>query len=204
MKKIFFFLLGIFIPNFMSSQIKEGVYYGIFPGSSTPIFYEVEEGNIEPIGSPMYFDKIKIHNDDFFEISLFEEKIICEKIDIEKKDYSQKTLDENSEFNGLHYGPLSYDKEYNGFCIGIKNLKNDDILITFFKFEDFFLYKTTGKISTVENKEKKYKKLKFNINKEEWAITYNWVTDYEYNYFFDVYINGKYRFQIEVIDNGIK
>lgn len=204
MKKIVFFLLGIFIPNFMSSQIKEGVYYGIFPGSSTPIFYEVEEGNIEPIGSPMYFDKIKIHNDDFFEISLFEEKMTCEKVDIQKNDYSHKSIDGNSEFNGLHYGPLIYEKEYKeGILLGIKN-DSDKILITIFNFKDFTIYKTNGKIFEKENDSKHYKALKFNVFNEEWVITYNWITNYKYNHFFDVYIEKEYRFQVEVIDNGIK
>lgn len=207
---VIFFSFIIFAKNI---KIENGIYWGDFYQSK--MFYELNDGEVKPLGTS-FFDfneKIIIEKNCFFlKFNKISQTIICDKIEIKKEDYTPAILNSKSEFNGLHYGPLIYEKEYkDGILFAIKTLKDSTIVITIFKFEDFILYKTKGKIY-VENKNgKNYKKLTFtvfgeinNYKQEEWVLTYNWVTDYRYDNFFNVYINDKYRFQVEVIDNGIK
>jgi len=178
------------------------------------MFYEIDGGDITPLGLSFSFENIKIIQNDCIELTYFKnhpEKILCDKIDINKDDYAKSVINSSKEFNGLHYGPLIYEKFYTGgIILAIKDTADDKAIITLLELKDFILCKTIGVIS-IENNPKKYRKLKFNLcdeinnyENEEWVITYNWITDYRYDNFFNVYINGKYRFQLEVIDNGIK
>lgn len=216
MEKRFFishFVVFFFFVISAQNKIENGIYWGDFYQSK--MFYELNDGEVKPLGTS-FFDFtetiIAEKNCFFLKFNKISQTIICDKIEVEKQDYGNAILNSKSEFNGLHYGPLIYEKEYkDGIIFAIKTLKDSDMLITIFKFENFILYKTRGKIS-IENKNgKNYKKLIFIVSgeindykQEEWILTYNWLTDYSYNSFFNVYINGKYKFQVEVVDNGIK
>jgi hypothetical protein len=216
-KSIFLVLLSfLFSTTVLNSQIlNSGIYVGHFYKYKSMMFYEIDGGDITPIGTSLNFETVKITGNDSIELIYHNdspEKVICNKIPITKNDYSRAILNSNSEFNGFHYGPLIYEKEYDdGVIIAIKCLPSNDVAVTLLKLKNSKLIRTKGVVSFENKNHRSYRKLTFYVfdkiipfRKEEWVITYSWITDYCYDNFFNVYIDKKYRFQIEVIDNGIR
>jgi len=179
------------------------------------MFYEVINHEIKKMGLSFPFYGIKVEDETTFYLlidkSYFQKFMYCEKLAIEKSDYSKAEINTNKEFIGFHTGPLLGDPQYqDGILFAIKDTLNGQMLITILDLTEYNFYQAIG-IITHENCPKPHRKLSFTVNgeinkwkKEKWDITLNPITDYVWGGIFNVYINGKWRFEVEAVDNGNK
>ena len=182
---------------------------------NSPMFYEVINHEIKKMGLSFPFYGIKVEDETTFYLlidkSYFQKFMYCEKLAIEKSDYSKAEINTNKEFIGFHAGPLLGDPQYqDGILFAIKDTLNGQMLITILDLTEYNFYQAIG-IITHENCPKPHRKLSFTVNgeinkwkKEKWDITLNPITDYVWGGIFNVYINGKWRFEVEAVDNGNK
>ena len=207
---LFFISLSLFGHERKNIKPEDGIYVGKF--LDNPMFYTADSGKIKVLGPSFnYKNIIEVDKKSFF--ALLSEKysenyIYCQKIPITKNDYSQALIGSDKEFVGLHCGPILGDPDFQvGILIIIKDLPDEKFQIKLFTLEEELIYETTGKVCQVK-KPIPHRRLSFMVNgeinsfkNELWEITLNPITNYEWKGIFNVYIDGIWRFEIEVIDN---
>jgi len=204
------FPLYSFGVDFKEPKVKDGIYYGKFQNS--PMFYRVDSSQIRTMGFCFPILGIQVIDEESFFVllskSYFQKFLMVEKIPISKKDCSKAKINSDKEFLGFHSGPLLGDPEYQvGILLAIKDLENNKFLITLYNVAEDTYFQTEGKMSTEQYPifhRKLSFKVKSEINKfkdETWDITLNPITNYVWQGMFNVYINNKWRFETEVIEN---
>ena len=144
--------------------------------------------------------------------------VVCFKTVLSKDDYQAAVLNSDQEFLGLHYALNSNDITSfgnSGLLFAIKPTTTvGKMQVTIIRLSDSSRYQTEAVISTevdAANNPEAHRKLTFTVpaeitkqGTEDWSMTLNPVTSYKWSNVFGLFVDGKMRFQIEVIDNGLK
>jgi hypothetical protein len=227
MKKIIFLFLVIITLGFSSCEdnslntvLENGVYVGKF--NTSIVAYEVINNQIKPLGYSFDLTGSVTLDDQSFVAKFPEEyspkSIVCFKTSLNKDDYEAAVLNSDQEFLGLHYALNSNDITSlgnGGLLFAIKPAKTPGKMqVTIIRLSDSSRYQTEAVISTevdAANNPEAHRKLTFTVppkitnqDSEEWSMTLNPVTSYKWSNVFGLFVDGKMRFQIEVIDNGLK
>jgi hypothetical protein len=199
-----------FADNKKEPHVKNGIYSGKFNGNS--MFYESDSGRIKKIGPSFPVKElIGVNSESFLSYvseNYFDQYIYCTILPITRLDFSKAVIGSNKEFVGLHCGPMIGDPDYQeGILLAIKSLPNENFQITLLDLGTGKTFRTVGEVSTIK-KPILHRKLSFFVNgeinnfgNELWELTLNPITNYVWRGIFNIYINGVWRFEVEVIDN---
>ena len=227
MKKIIF--LFLIIITLVSTSCKEeslnmtlenGLYIGKF--NTSVVAYEVINNQIKPLGYSFELaGSVTLDGQSFvakFPGEYSPKSIVCFKTILSKDDYQEAVLNSDQEFSGLHYA-LNFNDitslGNSGLLFAIKPTKAEGKMeVTIIRLSDSGRYQTEAIISTevdATNNPEAHRKLTFTVpptitnqDSEEWSMTLNPVTSYKWSNVFGLFVDGKMRFQLEVIDNGLK
>ena len=221
MKNVFYIFVAFVAITFASCDeeeiidisIENGIYVGLFNRGA--VAYEVNYNDIKPLGySFQQKGAVIIDNKSFaatFPEDYSPQSTICTKTPIKKDDYEDAVLNSDKEFAGLHYAHNWNDVTFYGGDIffAIKSLTNGNMQVTIIRLGNSLYYQTEAKVTT-SNTPDAHRELTFKVvpeitngDIEEWTMTLNPITSYQWSNLFSVYANGQSRFQVEVIDNGM-
>lgn len=222
MKNLVVIVLAIVVIIFTSCEKEEisemtidnGIYFGLF--NENAVAYKVNNNIIQALGYSFEQISTVIVNQESFVANYPNDynpqSALCFKTTLKEGDYENAVINSDKEFYGLHYAHNRQDISLGGgaMIFAIKSLANGNVQITITKLGQSFRYQTEGKI-TMSNDEIPHRKLTFKVTPditngeiEEWTMTLNSVSSYQWSNLFSLYTNNVNRFQIEVIDNGMK
>lgn len=216
---IFVALLLAFVSCKKEEIIKEtplqnGIYVGQF--NNEAVAYAVNDNQVKPLGySFPTISTTTVNETSFtanFSNNYLPKSTVCFKTAIKETDYETALLNSDKEFCGLHYALNQNDISYNGgpLVFAIKSLPNEKWMITITRLGTDFVYQTEAVMSS-NSDPVAHRVLTFSVvdeishhSVEEWTMTLNAVTSYQWSNLFSVYYAGIFRFQVEVIDNGLE
>lgn len=216
---IFVALLLAFVSCKKEEIIKEtplqnGIYVGQF--NEWSVAYAVNSNEIKPLGYSFPTISTTTINETSFTANFSNDYLpkstVCFKTAIKETDYETALLNSDKEFCGLHYALNQNDISYHGgpLAFAIKSLPNEKWMITITRLGTDFVYQTEAVMSSDSNPVA-HRILTFAVvpeisrgGVEEWTMTLNPITNYQWSNLFSVYTAGISRFQVEVIDNGLE